>query len=122
MKKISSFLLIAALFLTCGAMRTWAERDNSASQIDYLALVNKLNALPKDWEGALQTVTITNSVGDEVEIEAKAYDAYLALKKDLEENDGIYLELDSARRTVAAQQEIMDRFIEKYGADYAAKP
>ena len=121
MKRISSFLLIAALFLTCGAMHTWAERDNSASQIDYLALVNKLNALPKDWEGALQTVTITNSVGDEVEIEARAYDAYLALKKDLEENDGIYLELDSARRSVAAQQDIMDRFIEKYGADYAAK-
>jgi D-alanyl-D-alanine carboxypeptidase len=29
--------------------------------------------------------------------------------------------LDSARRTVEAQQEIMDRFTEKYGADYAAK-
>ena len=43
------------------------------------------------------------------------------MKADLEENDGIYLELDSARRSVAAQQDIMDRFIEKYGADYAAK-
>ncbi len=51
----------------------------------------------------------------------KAYDAYLALKADLEEHDGIYLELDSARRSVAEQQEIMDEFIEKYGADYAAK-
>ena len=38
-----------------------------------------------------------------------------------EENDGIYLELDSARRSVAAQQDIMDRFTEQYGADYAAK-
>ena len=89
--------------------------------IDYLALVNKRNALPDGWEDALETVTITNSVGDEVEVEAKAYAAYELLKADLEEHDGVYLELDSARRSVAAQQDIMDRFIEKYGADYAAK-
>ena len=89
--------------------------------IDYLALVNKLNPLPDGWEDALETVTITNSVGDEVEVEAKAYDAYLALKQDLEENDGIYIELDSARRSIKAQQEIMDRFIEKYGLEYATK-
>ena len=89
--------------------------------IDYLALVNKLNALPDGWEDALETVTVTNSVGDEVEVEAKAYKAYERLKADLEENDGVYLELDSARRSVAAQQDIMDRFTEKYGADYAAK-
>jgi len=89
--------------------------------IDYLALVNKLNPLPEGWEKALETVTITNSVGDEVEVEKKAYEAYRRLKTDLEKNDGIYVELDSARRSVAAQQEIIDRFTEKYGADYAAK-
>ena len=38
--------------------------------------------------------------------EEKAFAAYEELKKDLEGNDGIYLELDSARRSVAAQQEI----------------
>ena len=98
-----------------------SEPDAAAVGIDYLALVNKLHPLPDGWEDALQTVTVTNSVGDEVEVEKKAYDAYLLLKADLEEQDGIYLELDSARRSVAAQQDIMDRFIEKYGADYAAK-
>ncbi len=94
---------------------------SAAEGIDYLALVNKLNSLPDGWEDALETVTITNSVGDEVEVEARAYAAYELLKADLEENDGIYVELDSARRSIAAQQDIMDRFIEKYGADYAAK-
>ncbi|MBQ6540819.1 MAG: M15 family metallopeptidase [Oscillospiraceae bacterium] len=89
--------------------------------IDYLALVNKLNPLPDGWEDALETVTITNSLGDEVEVEAKAYAAYEQLKADLEVNNAVYIELDSARRSVAAQQDIMDRFIEKYGADYAAK-
>ena len=91
------------------------------SGIDYLVLVNKLNPLPEDWEDRLDTVTTTNSLGDEVEVESAAYDAYLALKEDLAENDGVYVDLDSARRSVAAQQDIMDRFTEEYGADYAAK-
>ena len=121
MKRITAFLLIAVLLLSTGTLSAWAAETYSPGQIDYLALVNKLNPLPEGWEDALETVTTTNSVGDEVEVEAKAYDAYLALKEDLEANDGIYLELDSARRSVAAQQDIMDRFTEKYGADYAAK-
>ena len=100
MKRLTVFLLIAVLLLGTGAVSARAETDKAAG-IDYLALVNKLNSLPEGWEGALQTVTVTNSVGDEVEVETKAYDAYLALKEDLEENEGIYLEL--------------------YGADYAAR-
>lgn len=97
------------------------DQETQQEGIDYLVLVNKLNKLPDGWEETLETVTVTNSVGDTVEVEKKTYDAYLLLKDDLEKNDGIYLELDSGRRTVAEQQDIMDRFIEKYGADYAAK-
>lgn len=84
-----------------------------------MVLVNKQNPLPDGWEDRLETVTVTNSVGDEVQVEKKAYDAFLKLKEDLEENDGIYLELDSAYRSVASQQEIMDRYIKKYGEEYA---
>ena len=121
MKSLTALPIIAVLLLGVGVMSAGAEKEKFAEGIDYLVLVNTRNALPEGWEDALQTVTVTNSVGDEVEVETKAYDAYLALKEDLEENDGVYLELDSARRSVAAQQEIMDRFIEKYGAEYAAK-
>ena len=88
--------------------------------IDYMALVNKTHALPDDWEDKLETVHMTNSVGDDVEVEKKAYDAYLDLKAELEK-EGVYVDLDSARRSVAEQQRIMDDFTEKYGADYAAK-
>ena len=88
--------------------------------IDYMALVNKTHALPDDWEDKLETVHMTNSVGDDVEVEKKAYDAYLELKAELEKG-GVYVDLDSARRSVAEQQRIMDDFTEKYGADYAAK-
>lgn len=95
--------------------------DTTEAGIDYLALVNKLNPLPDGWEDAIETVHITNSVGDDVEVEKKAYEAYEQLRDDLAENDDIHIELDSARRSVQAQQEIMDSFTEKYGADYAAK-
>ena len=88
--------------------------------IDYMALVNKTHKLPDDWEDNLKTVKMTNSIKDEVEVEKKAYDAYLKLKADLEKED-IYVDLDSARRSVKEQQRIMDEFTEEYGADYAAK-
>ena len=88
--------------------------------IDYMALVNNAHALPDDWEDKLEIVHMTNSVGDDVEVEKKAYDAYLELKAELEK-EGVYVDLDSARRSVAEQQRIMDDFTEKYGADYAAK-
>ncbi len=88
-----------------------------ASKIDYLALVDKQNPLPEGWEEALDIVTITNSVGDEVEVERAAYEAYVALEAELEAQ-GIFTQLDSARRSVAAQQQIWDDFTVKYGKDY----
>ena len=97
-----------------------SEPEAVTDKIDYMALVNKLNPLPEGWEDALETKHMTNSVGDDVEVEAKAYDAYLALKDELEKED-IHVDLDSARRSVTAQQEIMDRFTKEYGADYAKK-
>ena len=88
-----------------------------ASKIDYLVLVNKQHPLPVGWEEALDIVTITNSVGDEVEVERAAYEAYVALEAELEAQ-GIFTQLDSARRSVAAQQQIWDDFTVKYGEDY----
>ena len=100
-----------------------AESSGSASKaqgIDYQVLVNKLNPLPEGWEDVLKTVHMTNSIGDDVEVEKKAYDAYLELKAELEA-EGVYVDLDSARRSVADQQRIMDEFTKEYGADYAKK-
>ena len=88
--------------------------------IDYLALVNKENKLPDDWEDKLETVTIKNSLGDDVEVEKRAYEAYSKLRDDLA-SEGIFVELDSARRSVAAQQQIWDDFTVKYGEDYTKR-
>ncbi len=94
--------------------------DTKTDGIDYMALVNKTHKLPDNWEDKLETVHMTNSIGDDVEVEKKAYDAYLKLKADLEK-DGVTVNLDSARRSVADQQRIMDEFTEQYGKDYALK-
>ena len=101
--------------------------EEEGSVIDYMVLVNQSNQLPDGWEEALETTTITNSVGDEKKKKKKAYEAYCQLKeaveKDLEgyEKGEVKFELDSAYRSVAAQQKIVDEFTEKYGEDYVRK-
>ena len=72
MKRITALLLFAVLVPGIGAVSARAEKEKSAEGIDYLVLVNKRNALPEGWEDALLTVTVMNSVGDEVEVETKA--------------------------------------------------
>ena len=122
-KGIISTALVSAVLVTmmsgCTEKKK-SEKEDSSYSIDYMVLVNKLNPLPEDWEANLKTEHFTNTVGDDVEVEVNAYSEYLDLKKELEAED-IHVDLDSARRSVEAQQKIMDSFTEKYGADYAAK-
>ena len=87
-------------------------------EIDYLVLVNKENALPETWEDEMEIVHMTNSLGDDVEVEKKAYDAYLNLKEALAAEDDVHIDLDSAYRSVAEQQRIVEDFTERYGEDY----
>ena len=89
--------------------------------MDYLVLVNRQNPLPGSWTETLEMVSMTNTAGDLFEVEKETAAAYEHLKADLERNDGIYIELDSALRSVEAQQEILDQFIAEYGAEKAAK-
>lgn len=90
------------------------------AQIDYLVLVNSKTSLPDGWEENLDLVYTVNSVGDMVPVERTAYKAYLELQAELEK-EGIELDLDSAYRSVEYQQDIMDRFTEKYGEAYARR-
>lgn len=144
MKKRTSLIIALILVLVFALTAYWMNKSGEGSEpasskqetpvssgsavapvpntegIDYMALVNKLHPLPDGWEDALETEHFTNTVGDDVEVEKKAYEAYLRLKEDLEK-EGVFVDLDSARRSVAEQQRIMDDFIEKYGKDYAFK-
>ena len=91
-----------------------------SSGIDYLALVNKENKLPDGWEEKIETVTVKNSLDDDVEVEKQAYDAYVKLKEALDA-EGVFVDLDSARRSVAEQQEIWDDFMQEYGEVYTRR-
>ena len=116
MKKYVCIIITILMLISAVA----CSRPTGSARLDYLVLVNKENKLPDGWELALDTVRITNSVGDEVETERAAYDAYLKLSKALE-GEGIHVELDSAYRSVAAQQKIVEDFTKKYGEDYVKK-
>ncbi len=117
----SGATLAAALMSACGGSQGGdaATPSDAAKQagIDYMALVNKTHALPEGWEDAVEIVHFKNTEDWDVDVETKAYDAYLALKEDLEADD-VYVDLDSAYRSVAAQQEIVDDFTKKYGVEY----
>ena len=131
MKKVISLLLIAVLvsgivcLAGCSAKKEETKEVTQAltastEGIDYLVVVNKLHKLPKDWEQKLQITKMNNSLGDDVEVESKAYEAYLKLKEALAK-EGVNIDLDSARRSVAAQEDIVKRFTKKYGEDYVKK-
>ena len=128
MKKmqIIPLIIVTAILLTMLPISVFGAETESTEPaetggINYMTLVNKTHPLPEGWEDMLETVHVTNSLGDDVEVEKKAYDAFLRLQEDLSVHDGIEIEIDSAYRSVAEQQEIMDRFTAQYGADYAAK-
>lgn len=85
---------------------------------DYLVLVNRSNRLPDGWEEEIALLTVENVLGKPVKVEKNAYAAFLSLRAALE-TEGVYIELDSAWRSVEEQRRIMERFIEEYGEEYA---
>lgn len=93
------------------------QTDSKRNGIDYLVLVNKQNKLPDDWEENVQLVEVKDALGDDIKVEKEAYEKYTQLKSELEK-EGVYIELDSCYRSVAAQQELWDRWTVEKGIDY----
>lgn len=86
---------------------------------DYLVLVNENNRLPEDFESTIELISVENAVGDQYQIEKKTYEAFLRLRQDLLENDGIHAELISVYRTVAQQTATFENYVTKFGLEYA---
>ena len=134
MKKLNTGLLLvlilAVALALCGCGKAVNEapddttdsgKEESSSAVDYMILVNYENPLPEDWLDRVEFTASINSVGDDVFVETEAYKAYLKLKEDVEnelKDRAVTLELDSAYRSEAAQQKIVDDFTEKYGEEY----
>ena len=86
---------------------------------DYMILINEANRLPEHFEDTIELLSVENAVGEQYQIERKAYEAFLRLRQDLLENDGIQTELISVYRTVEKQVEIFERYTREHGLDYA---
>ena len=81
--------------------------------VNYLVLVNKNNPIPDNWN--VNLVSIKNVFDEDIEVEEEAYKHYLMLKKDLK-NNNINIEIDSSYRSIEKQQEMLEKYTEKYAA------
>ncbi len=88
---------------------------------DYLVLINGDNKLPDGYEKTIEIITVKNIFDEEYQIEKKTYEAYLSLREELLQNDGIHIELDSVYRSVKKQEKIYKGYVEKHGPEYAKK-
>ena len=97
------------------------DRPIAAHEIDYTVLVNSENPLPDGWEDTIDVVYTDNSEGNRSRIERETFKAYMGLRDKLIEENGIYIEIDTALRTVAEQEELIEYLRNEYGDDYVAE-
>lgn len=88
---------------------------------NYLVLVNEDHRLPDDFEDTIEIISGENAVGRHFQIEKKTYEAFLRLQKDLLENDDLQIELSSIYRTIEQQENIYQKYLNKFGLEYAKK-
>ena len=88
---------------------------------DYMVLVNGENRLPENFEDTIELVMAKNMEGVCYPIEKKTYEAFLRLRQDMLENEGMQIELVSVYRTVATQEKIWESGKRKDGLEYTKK-
>ena len=88
--------------------------------MNYLTLVNKNNPIDNSFYEELKLVNCCDILDEPIKVEDKTYDAYIRLRAFLATKN-IYIELDSAYRSIDEQQQIIDDYLIKYGADYVNK-
>ena len=88
---------------------------------DYMILLNHTHSLPDGFEDTIELITVKNCEDDEFQIEKKAYEAFLRLRQDLLEDEGLQIELNSVYRSVERQQRTWDATLEKRGLEYTQK-
>ena len=85
--------------------------------MNYLILVNKLNLIDETYYKDLKFIECKNIFNETISVEEKTYNQYLKLKEFLKTKN-IFIELDSAYRSIEEQQEIIDEYKVKYGEEY----
>ena len=88
--------------------------------MNYFVLVNKENKIKDSYYKDLKLVEVLNVLDKKTKVEEKTYNAYLELKKFLEEKD-IIIGIDTAYRDEDIQQETWNYFLEEKGEEYCHK-
>ena len=81
-------------------------------------LINKENKVKDSFYKKINLIDIVAEDGTNTKIEEETYQAYLKLKEFLQTKN-IFIEIDSAYRSVERQQQLYLEFCEKYGKEYA---
>ena len=88
--------------------------------MDYLIVVNKSNLIDTSFFNNLELVECVDVFGEIISVERETYKAYLKLKKFLKTKN-IFIELDSAYRSIEEQQRIINDHTVEYGIDFVNK-
>ena len=122
MKKSLLFgLFICVLFLSLtSCTKKEEEKKKEEDKMDYLILVNKEHKLPDNWEKIVTLETTKDIWGDDVQVEKEALMQFFKLKQELATEE-IFIELDSAYRSVKRQEELWAEFEKEYGLEYTQK-
>ena len=88
--------------------------------MNYLIVINKSNLIDASYFDNLELVECNDVLGETISVEKETHAAYLKLKKFLKTKN-IFIELDSAYRSIEEQQRIIDDYTIKYGIDYVNK-
>ena len=117
-KNFLIILLIAILAIgVTGCGKKKEEKTEEKPKMDYLVLVNKEHKLPDYWEDVVTLETTKDIWGDDVQVEKEALFQFFKLKQELASQE-IFIELDSAYRSVKRQEELWAEFEEEYGLEY----
>ena len=88
---------------------------------DYMILLNHTHSLPEGFEDTIELITVKNCEDEEFQIEKKAYEAFLRLRQDLLDDEGMQIELVSVYRSIARQQRTWDKTLALRGLEYTQK-
>ena len=120
MKKVLISVLAITICIVLVGCTKEEEKEKEKEKYSYLVLVNKQNKLPDTWEKEVELETIKDIWGDDVQVEKEALMQFFKLKQELASEE-IFIELDSAYRSVKRQQEVWDQFEKEYGIEYTKK-
>jgi hypothetical protein len=85
----------------------------------YFVLVNKTHPVPADFLSCVELVPVCDIHHHEILLERCTFAAYEALAACVQEKENVIIGVSNGYRSLESQQQIYNRFCEKYGKDYA---